>query len=280
MVVRLNTNIVTGKMLESENKNMGKKTIRNRKNQKIVVLVEEAKSQKGLAFVMHGLGGFKEQPHIRTMAEAFKENGYTAIRFDTTNALGESDGRCEEATATNYYEDLEDVINWAELQKWYQEPFVLVGHSLGGMSIALFAENYPDRVKALAPISTSVSGKLSIEARDGHNPEQFKEWQRTGWLEEESHSKPGVIKRLKWSYVADLLKHDLLPKVGQLIMPVLMIVGENDTSAPPRHQHILYQVLPGKKELHIIKGAPHTFRDPKHLAEVKQIFSKWMGSLR
>ena len=42
--------------------------------------------------------------------------------------------------------------------KWYGEPFVLVGHSLGGISTALFAENYPDKVKALAPISTVVSG--------------------------------------------------------------------------------------------------------------------------
>lgn len=258
---------------------MGKKIIRNRKNLKIVVIVEEVENQKGLAFVMHGLGGFKEQSHIRTMAGAFIENGYTAIRFDTTNTLGESDGKYEEATVTNYYEDLEDVIKWSENQEWYQEPFVLAGHSLGGISIALFAESYPDKIKALAPISTSISGKLSIEARDGHNPEQFKEWKRTGWLEEESHSKPGVIKRLKWSYVADLLKHDLLPKANKLTMPILLIVGENDTSTPLKHQQILYQALPGKKELHIIKGAPHTFRDPKHLAEVKQTLSKWIKGL-
>lgn len=258
---------------------MEKKTIRNRKNQKIVVLIEEAKNQKGLAFVMHGLGGFKEQLHIQSIAEAFIENGYTVVRFDTTSALGESDGKYEEATATNYYEDLEDVIKWSEDREWYQEPFILAGHSLGGMSIALFAENYPDKVKALAPISTSVSGRLSIEARDGCNHEQFKEWQRTGWLEEESHSKPGVIKRLKWSYIADLLKYDLLLKVNKLIMPVLLIVGENDTSALPKHQQILYRAFPGKKELHIIKGAPHTFRDPKHLAEVKQILNKWIRDI-
>lgn len=258
---------------------MEKKTIRNRKNQKIVIIVEEAENQKGLVFVMHGLGGFKEQPHIQAMAEAFRKNGYTAIRFDTTNTLGESDGRCEEATTTNYYEDLEDVIKWSEDQGWYQEPFVLAGHSTGGMNAALFAENYPGKVKAIAPVSANVSGKLGVEVCDGYSPERFSQWEKTGWLEEESHSKPGVMKRLKWSHVADLLKHDLLPKVGQLIMPVLMIVGENDTSTPPRHQQILYEALPGKKELHIIKGAPHTFRDPKHLAEVKQILSEWIGDI-
>lgn len=258
---------------------MGKIAIKNRKNQKIVVLVEEVKSQKGLAFVMHGLGGFKEQSHIQMMADAFKENGYAVIRFDTTNALGESDGKYEDATITNYYEDLEDVIEWAETQEWYQEPFVLAGHSLGGISAALFAEKFPDRVKALAPLSTVVSGKLSVEAHKQYDPEGLKKWKETGWLEEKSRSKPGVMKRLKWSHIADRLKYDLLPKVDKLGMPVLLIVGENDTSTPPKHQKILYDALPGVKALRIIKGAPHTFRDQMHLAEVKQIFNRWLAKL-
>jgi len=62
-------------------------------------------------------------------------------------------------------------------------------------------------------------------------------------------------------------------------MPVLLIVGENDNGTPPEHQQILFDALPGPKEMHIIQGAPHTFRDPKHLAEVKTIFAKWVQSL-
>jgi len=90
--------------------------IKNRKDQKIAVLIEKPEHPKGLVFVMHGLSGFKEQPHIEAYANAFFENGYTAIRFDTTNTFGESDGNYEDATTTNYYEDLEDVINWAKSQ--------------------------------------------------------------------------------------------------------------------------------------------------------------------
>ena len=54
---------------------------------------------------MHGLGGFKEQPHIETFAESFFELDYTVIRFDTTNTFGESEGNYENATVTNYLED-------------------------------------------------------------------------------------------------------------------------------------------------------------------------------
>lgn len=52
---------------------MEKITIKNRKGQKIAVILEESENSKGLVFVMHGLGGFKEQPHIETFADAFKK---------------------------------------------------------------------------------------------------------------------------------------------------------------------------------------------------------------
>lgn len=258
---------------------MIKEIVKNRKGQKMAVVVERVNPQEGLAFVMHGLGGFKEQPHLQTISEAFEQSKYTVVRFDTTNTLGESDGSYEDATTTNYYEDLEDIIKWTETQEWYQKPFVLAGHSLGGISVALFAEKYPEKVKAVAPISTVVSGELSVETHKRYGSEEFKEWEKTGWSEEESRSKPGMVKRLKWSHIADRLKYDLLPNVDKLTMPVLLIVGEDDTSTPPEHQQILYDALLAEKELHIIKGAPHTFRNPEHLTEIKQIFSRWIKSL-
>lgn len=252
---------------------MRKVTINNRKGQKVMVLLEENQKPKGLAFVMHGLSGFKEQPHIATFAEAFKNKGFTVVRFDTTNTYGESYGKYEDATTTNYYEDLVDVISWAKTQRWYQEPFWLAGHSLGGISIILYAEEFPNEVKALAPISTVVSGKLSAEQR---GPDKMKQWQERGFEEEESTSIPGLIKRTPWSHMQDRLKYDVLRSVDKLEMPVLLIVGEKDDSTPPAHQQLLFDNLPGKRELHIVKGAPHTFRTTEELLEIKTILETWI----
>jgi pimeloyl-ACP methyl ester carboxylesterase len=258
---------------------MTKLFIKNRKKQKIAVIIDKplnSKKQKGLAFVMHGLGGFKEQPHIQAFAEAFREQDYLVVRFDTTNSIGESDGKFEDATITNYYDDLEDVINWAKKQEWYQQPFCLAGHSLGGISTALYAENHPIEVKALAPISTVVSGNLSLEA---HPKSELDEWKKTGWQIKPSTSKPGIIKKLKWSHMENRVKYDLLPKASKLTMPVILIVGSEDTGTPIKHQKILFDKLPGKKEIYVIKGAPHTFREKKHVAEVKKIMSDWIKRL-
>lgn len=258
---------------------MTKCFIPNRTGKRISVLVEEAPNQRGLVFVMHGLGGFKEQEQIIRFAESFKGKGFTAVRFDTRNTLGESEGTYEEASITSYYQDLEDVIQWASTQSWYQEPFVLCGHSLGGVCTALFAEAHPEKVLGLAPISPLVSGALSVEAHHRYDKEAFKAWERTGWKEEVSNSKPSVIKRLPWSHIADRLKYDLLPNAHNLTMPVLLIVGERDTSTPPDHVRILYEALPGKKELHVLPDAPHTFRGAPQLAEIQSLFEHWIDGL-
>lgn len=128
---------------------------------------------------MHGLSGCKDEFHIASFAETFSSSGYTVIRFDTTNTFGESDGDYAEATVTSYYNDLEDVIKWAGKQEWYEEPFFLVGHSLGGISTAHFAENFPEKVKGLAPLSTVISGELSI-TRPGYKDIDI--YKKRGWI--------------------------------------------------------------------------------------------------
>ena len=117
---------------------MEKLIINNRKQQNLAIILEEQENAKDLVFIMHGLGGFKEQPHIATFADAYKEKGFTVVRFDTANSFGESGGNYQDASVTNYYEDLEDVIEWAKTQGWFRQPFWLEGHSLGGICTALF----------------------------------------------------------------------------------------------------------------------------------------------
>jgi pimeloyl-ACP methyl ester carboxylesterase len=252
---------------------MTKQTIKNRNGKTVVILAEHIANPNGLAFVMHGLGGSKDQKHIEMFAKAFTDKNISVVRFDTTNSFGESDGNYEDATATNYLEDLEDVIKWASSKPWYKEPFWLAGHSLGGMCISLYAEANPNKVKGLAPISASISGKLIISS--SKNAHLLEEWERTGWRVETKSD--GRTKRLKWSHVADRMKYDITKKANKLSMPVLMIVGSEDTSTPIEHEKILYNSIPeGQKEFHIIDGAPHTFTEKHHLAEVYTLFDQWI----
>lgn len=250
--------------------------IKNRNNVDVTVVVEEPQNATDkLAFVMHGLGGSKDEVHLRGLISALLNNGFRVVSWNAVHSFPErEEGLYEDATITNYYQDMEDVIQWAAQRRWYAEPFLLCGHSLGGISTTLFTQNYPERVSALAPISMVVSGKLSVALR---SEQEITSWKAAGVLVSKRRS--GDEKRLKWSHMEDRLKYDALDKASVLEMPVFMAVGENDTSTPPNHQQLFYDELPGKKELHVIAGARHTFDEAYERQELERHFDHWLKTL-
>ncbi len=256
---------------------MQKLFIKNRHDQKIAVAVNETPEAKGLVFIEHGLGGFKEQPHIQAVAETFYQNGFTTVLFDTTNSIGESDGSYEHATLQNSYEDLQDVIFWAKNQTWYKEPFALSGFSMGGYSVVQFAEDNPlivNNVIAFAPV---VSGELDKSIQ---NPSELEAWEKVGWKNVISNSKPGLTLRLPWSHMEERLRHNLLTKANQLTMSVIIIVGSDDNFCPVEHQRILFNAIPSKtKKLAIVQGAPHSFRKEEDIKQLCLELNKWLKSL-
>ena len=94
---------------------------------------------------MHGLSGSKDELHIKSIATTFVENGYTTVRFDTTNTFGESYGRYEDATLTTYYEDLEDVLKWSKNTNMVREAF------------------YPSRTQSRGHRNTFIYRKISAK---------------------------------------------------------------------------------------------------------------------
>lgn len=250
-----------------------KTSFTNRKEKRIVVQIDPETFTDKLVFIAHGLGGFKEQPQIQVFAEAFLESHFTVVRWDASSSIGESEGSTENATLTDYYEDFEDVIIWSKTQKWYREPFALAGHSLGSASAIIFAEKHPRKVRSLAPISAFLSGKSYYVFKK----DDVREWKKRGFKLEESKSKPGVVKKLSWRLMEDLLQYSLFEYAKKLTMPVLLIVGSEDQGTPYKDQKKFFDNLASKqKKLHVIKGAPHTFYDRKHLFEIEEIMKKWI----
>ena len=77
------------------------------------------------------------------------EQGIAVLRFDFTG-LGSSDG---DFANTNFTSNVEDLVAAANaLEKHYNAPSLLVGHSLGGAAVLSAAPHIPS-LKAIATIS-------------------------------------------------------------------------------------------------------------------------------
>lgn len=260
---------------------MEKFEIVNRHGLRIVGEVTQPQNASGCAFIMHGLGGRKEEKHMLLFAEILASHNYTVINFDATNATGESEGKYENATMQLHYEDLVDVIAWAKTQAWYKEPFLLAGHSMGGFAVTKYAEAFPKEVKALFPFAAVYSGKDSLEAHEKFDHEELIQWKETGWVKRTSRSRPELDLKLPWSHMEERMTHDLKTKANTITMPTLFVVGEDDTRCPPYQQKNFYDLLPENthKEFHIIPNAPHTFREQAHLDQLREIFSNWLTKI-
>jgi len=253
---------------------MSKQFIKNRQNQNVSVVVEKQTGSQntGIVFVGHGLSGNKEQPHVVAIADVLKQAGYVVVTWDATNSPGESDGNPEDATVTNFLEDMESVIEWSKTQPWYTEPFVVCGHSLGGICSLLYAEQHPEEVKALLLLSSVISGELSLEA---YGTDAIKEWREKDFYNIGTTTSGEPIP-VRWKHMEDRLQYDALKDTSALTMPVLMISGSEDNRALPEHQKILFNRLPSdKKELKTIEGSGHVFESTEEITKLCNIVSEW-----
>ncbi len=254
--------------------------LKNRKEQKIVGNLEIPNGDiAGTCVVQHGYSGFKEQPSVQAMKDAFLKNGFITFTFDTTNSFGESDGKFEDARIGLHAEDFEDVVKWVQKQEWFKGPLAITGTSMGGYAVLSYAEKHPDEVAYCVSVAPVVSGGLLKESKEEREPGVLKKWEESGWMETESRSKPGLIRRSPWEVMVEYMNHDLLPNAKKLTMPVLIVGGTKDTSIPPKHLEILFDAMPeGNKEIKIIKDLPHTPREEGELDALRTAIDEWIKS--
>jgi len=217
---------------------------------------------------MHGFLSYKEHPLLLETAKIFKENNFTTISFDTTNSLGESDGQMENGTIAGYLEDLEDVIEWAKMQKWYSSSFFLVGHSMGGYCITDYAVRNIN-VKSLILFAPKIIGDTPNEA-------ELEELGSKGFVGWESHSTPGVFKRKGYKYFEDEKNRNLLKIAENIKCPVLIIGGDNDKVIPIEQQKMLFDKIKSKKEIYIFKNGDHNLEGWENSEELGNIIKNWI----
>lgn len=150
--------------------------IKNRAGHTLAVHIDfPTQGLRGCAVFAHCFTCGKDLRSARLMAQALTQEGIAVARFDFTG-LGRSEGEFADTSFSSNVSDLIDVANG--LPDAIPQPFLLMGHSLGGAAVLAAAHQLPS-VKAVVTVAAPsvashvqhlFAGAADAIARDGSAP--------------------------------------------------------------------------------------------------------------
>lgn len=226
----------------------------NSKGQKLVGILYSPDSEKyPIVISVHGYTSDKNTSKGKKLGEILPGKGIGVFVIDLSGR-GESEGKFENTTLTQYIDDLKCAID--EMTK-YTNKIGVVGNSLGGL-VSLQETAKDNRANALVLLSP-VSNFPHKSRRKEFSPEGLKEWREKGYTFTKS-GRFGMLK-LNFSYYEDTLKYGDYSVYEKIGIPVLIIHGTDDKSVPLEESKELIKHLKNHK-LIPLEGADHNYTNP------------------
>lgn len=249
--------------------------ILNQRQEKICIEVKFPKPQTAsadLAFICHGISGYKEQDVILQTQKSLLSQNYVVVTFDCRNSRGKSFNNQTCAGITSFYEDLKTVIDWAKQQTFYVSPFLLAGHSLGGSVAIYYTQQNPQNIKSLILISSVFSGEELLSNTKLYSPEFMKSLENGGVI----RANEGIKCFLDDTYLKDLMNYNLIKDTDKISVPTLMITGQNDTASTPDDNKRFFKKLSCNKELHILDNCSHVYETEENQEQLNRYITDFI----
>ena len=229
----------------------------------------------GVVLVAHGFKGYKDYGMFPRIAESLADRGFIAHRFNFSHAgmtgaieTFERPDLFERDTWNKQVFDLRAVIDAVDhgALEGRGLPWVLFGHSRGGVSCLLTAGRHADdlslaRLAGVVTVAAPASCN-SLTDRDA------KRLLKDGFLVTPS-SRTGQALRIGRAVLTEQREdpqgHDLLAVAGRITCPVLVAHGEKDPTVPARCAQEIAAAC-RQATVRIVAGADHVFNTPNPLA--------------
>jgi pimeloyl-ACP methyl ester carboxylesterase len=212
--------------------------------------------KKGAPIILlhHGLGSVRSwDAQVPALADA----GYRVIAYDRWG-YGESDAR-KQLSMPHFKEDLSDLE--ALIEGLDAQPTALLGHSDGGTIALYLAAQRPEWVTALV----TVAAHIYVEDKMTPGIEGIRQsYEQDSRLREGLRRRHGdKVDHVFWGWYSGWMQPgnttwDLRPLLPKITSPTLVVQGEMDEHATPKHALDIAKAIPNT-EVWVAPGEKHMF---------------------
>jgi putative redox protein len=206
------------------------------------------------------------------ISKTLAKKGIGVLRFDFTG-LGNSDGDFSNTNFTSNQEDLRSA--YSALEKEFEAPKLLIGHSLGGAAVLSVAHSL-EQIQAVATIGAP-SDVEHVSHLFSANLEQIKE-------HGEAEANIGGRKfQIKKQFIEDLENTKLLKTINSgekdRKLSFLFFHSPQDAVVSIEHARVLYESVKHPKSFISLDGADHLLSDKEDGEFVASMISAWSRNL-
>ncbi len=198
------------------------------------------------------------------IARALAERGIATLRFDFTG-LGESEG---EFADTTFSTNVDDIVAAARfLDREYDAPALLVGHSLGGAAVLQAAARIPS-ARAVATVGAPCEPGHVVE----HFADRLDAIRREGQATVRLAGRPFTIRR---EFVEDLERTRMREVIAALGRPLLVLHAPDDDTVPMENAEHIFASARAPRSLVSLDGADHLLTRPDDARYVGALVAAW-----
>lgn len=216
------------------------------------------------ALFAHCFACTKNIKAVSNINRAMTEAGFGVLRFDFTG-LGESEG---DFADTNFSSNVGDLVAAAGfLEKAYEAPRILIGHSLGGAAVIQAARHLPSCAAVAtigAPSRLQFKEKLPSEKRSD--------------IEERGETEitlAGRSFRIKKQFFDDLDQNNMEENIANLRRPLLIFHSPIDEMVDIRNATEIFRAAKHPKSFVSLAGADHLLTDKRDSRYVGAVVATW-----
>ena len=240
-------------------------TFQDAQDQRVnAVLLSPSRGSDKVVVLCHGFMGYKDSWTNRTLSETLARHGVSTLRFDFFGH-GESEGHLQDLLLTSLISQTESAI--AMIRGHGFAHVGLLGSSFGGLVALLVAAKMPD-LNALALRCPVADFPALLRQRFGTLAIEL--WRRAGQVPASFGQIP-----VHYRFYEDCLQYNVYRTAKDLIVPTVVVHGQNDELIPLDQAQQLVRHIRGTYAFHVIDGADHRFSNPGHFARMTELLTDW-----